>query len=75
MEEIEANLGFPVYMPVAVMALILDGNSEHVAHEGRKMSLTGEENNPICDYSRYNQMLYIDQITIDCSLRAPLFLN
>ena len=57
MEEIEANLGFPVYMPVAVMALILDGNSEHVAHARRKMSLTGEENNPICDYSRYNQML------------------
>ena len=37
------------------MVLILDGNSEQLAHVSRKIGPIGEEN-PICDSSRYNQM-------------------
>ena len=37
------------------MALLLDGNSEHVGHAWRKIGLFGEKN-PICDCSRSNQM-------------------
>ena len=37
------------------MVLILDGNSEHVAHASRKIGLF-EEKNTICDFSRSNQM-------------------
>ena len=54
------------------MVLILDGNSEHVAHAWRKISLSGEIN-PICDCSRSNQMFYIRSNYRDCSSSAHLF--
>ena len=38
------------------MVLMLDGNSEQVAHAWRKIGLFGEEN-PICDCSRSKQIL------------------
>ena len=39
--------------PVKAIMLILDGNSEHVAHAWRKIGLFGLKN-PICDCSRSN---------------------
>ena len=44
------------------MVLPLEGNLEHAAHAWRKIGLFGEKH-PIYGYSRYNQMLYKDQIT------------
>ena len=51
----------PLFYPKAVCrgfeirALIVDGNSEHVAHSWRKMSIFGEKN-PFCDNFRSYQM-------------------
>ena len=47
---------------VAAVVLILDGNSEHVAHVCEKIGLFGEKN-LICACSKSNQMPYTDQIT------------
>ena len=44
------------------MVLILDGNSEPVAHAWMKIDHFGEKN-PICDWSRYNRRTYANQIT------------
>ena len=44
------------------IVLILDGNSEHVAHAWRKIGIFGKKN-MICDGSRSKQMPYTDQIT------------
>ena len=44
------------------MALILDGNSEHVAQACRKLVLFGKKD-PICDCSRSNQMPYTEETT------------
>ena len=44
-----------------VMILILDGNSENVAHAWRKVDRFGEEKS-IGDFSRSYQMSYTDQI-------------
>ena len=38
------------------MVLILDGNSEHVAHAWKKIGHFGEEKNPICDQFQSNRM-------------------
>ena len=38
------------------MVHIADGSSEHVAHAWRKTGLFGGEKNPICEFSRANQM-------------------
>ena len=39
----------------SMLVLILDGNSEHAAHEERKIGLF-EEKIPICDFLSSNQM-------------------
>ena len=44
------------------MVLILDGNSEHVAHAWRIMVFS-EKKKTICDYSRSKQMPKTEQIT------------
>ena len=43
------------------MVLILDGSSEHVAHERREIGLFGEKKN-VRDWSRSNKMHLTDQI-------------
>ena len=50
-------------MSVVTIVLILEGNSEHVAHAWRKICLIGFLKNPICDCSQSNQMHQTDQIT------------
>ena len=44
------------------VVLIVDGNSEHVAHARRKIDLSREKKT-ICDCSRSDQMPKTDQIT------------
>ena len=44
------------FIPLKWTVRISDGNSEHVAHVGRKIGLFGVKINPICDFSRSNQM-------------------
>ena len=53
------------------MVLILDGNSEHVAHTWRNIDLFWKRN-PICDCSRSNQMAIADQIARLLFTCAPI---
>ena len=57
-----------------IIILILDGNSETVAHTRKRKSLFGEEN-MICEYSRSNPMPQTDQITDIVPFHAYLFLT
>ena len=53
-----------VSLTAAAMVLLLDGNSEHVAHVGSKLVFFEEEKNyQICDFCRFNQIPLKDQIT------------
>ena len=45
------------------MTLMLDGNSEHVAHAWKKIDLSGEKKIRFVTALNYNQMPYTDQIT------------
>ena len=52
--------------------LILDGNTDHLAHAEMEYFFT-EEKNPICDCSRSNALNTSDNR--DCILFAHLFLS
>ena len=45
-----------IFAYLAHMVLILDGNSELVAHAGRKIGIFGEKQIPISECARSNQM-------------------
>ena len=41
----------------SAMGILLEGNSKHVAHAWKKVSLSEKKIHPICDFSGPNQML------------------
>ena len=64
-----------VYFFFKIMVLILNGDSEHVAHTWRKVVFSGEKNS-VCDSSRIDQMPLTDHIKdIAPYVRTPFWVT